>query len=551
MLKTFLGLDITHFRQQAGKADQTMGQFASSAKKHLAGVAGALGVGLSAAGAWRYLNNLAAEMDAIGKGAARLSVGTEEFQAMSYAAERSGASMDIMEKSMQRVRETVYMAKEGNQQAVDTLSQLGLSVQKLENLTPDRMLTTFAGALSNVKDELTRVNIARQLFGEGGLRLLPMFNDLERLKKELKDTNRIMSDESVKAAEAYQAAMLNLEKSLQSAVANSGLVGWLADVADRMDKVASRGAQMEKAVQNGAGGAYTDKGFGYASFALDMLTFGQGSTWAENMAGRRGHNPIRMDITPEEQEALDARRAGIRTGTVDTKAEENRKKRFAAYAEAELAAARALDQQDKEIQKTIEKINEEHAHQATAIQAEIDGKQKSYQLSVMIAKIEEETGRRLTQKEIGKLSEGLDRVEAAKKEAEARENAKRFAQSVGGKARGMGYDLLDRLGFGEQAAQGRAVDEARQAAGGKLTGEQEQEAKKLGTLQYQISRLDQNRPVLQDSYITNDLARIGGWSSSVVQADPNDVNKSILEQSKQTNTLLNEVKETVRRIGEV
>jgi hypothetical protein len=38
MLKTFLGLDISNFLRNAGKADQTMGQVANSAKKHLSEV---------------------------------------------------------------------------------------------------------------------------------------------------------------------------------------------------------------------------------------------------------------------------------------------------------------------------------------------------------------------------------------------------------------------------------------------------------------------------------------------------------------------------------
>lgn len=594
MLRTFLGLDISDFQRNAGKADQTLGQFAASAKNHLAGVAGALGLGLSAAGAWQYISGLAEELDAIGKSAARLGVGTEEFQAMSYAAERSGASMDIMEKSLQKVKETVYMAKEGNQQAVETLKALGLSFRDLEGLTPDKMLTRFAEALRNVKDDLTRVNITKRLFGEEGLKLLPMFADLEKLKQELKDTNRIMSDESVKAAEAYQDAMLNLEKSLKSAVANSGIVGWLADVADSMDKTIALTEHLKKAAAQGvfdrkgaidtaineasASGKYTPKQVesakiwaqhyadkknpdslaqgGYAT--IDQMLKDSGfeqfgrTTTATKWHGM--HNQFEgsfeigsRKLTPEQQAEEKAAERRKR----EQKAKEDAEKQSAAQRAAELAAANAVAEKDQKILQTIEAITKEHIAQATAIQAEIDGKQKSYQLSVMIAKIEEQMGRRLTPKETTRLAEGLDRVDAAKKEAEARDSARKFAESIRTSAKGMGYDLMDRLGFGEQAAQGRAVDDARRAAGGKLTKEQEQEASRLGTLQYKMSRLDQNRPALQDSYITNDLARIGGWSSSVVQADTSDINKSILEQSKQTNALLAEVKETVRRVGEV
>ena len=87
--------------------------------------------------------------------------------------------------------------------------------------------------------------------------------------------------------------------------------------------------------------------------------------------------------------------------------------------------------------------------------------------------------------------------------------------------------------------------ELRKSKGSALTPEEEQNASKLGSAQYQLGQIGKDRPQLQTEYLTNDLARIGGFTNSVVKADMDGINKQILEESRKTNEIFADMRNIV------
>ena len=129
--------------------------------------------------------------------------------------------------------------------------------------------------------------------------------------------------------------------------------------------------------------------------------------------------------------------------------------------------------------------------------------------------------------------------------ANAAEKEKKFRDAISEKGSGVKFEAMDMLGQGEDAARQKMIQELRKSKGSALTAEEEQNAGKVGSAQYQLGQIGKDRPQLQTEYLTNDLARIGGFTNSVVKADMDGINKQILEESRKTNEIFADMRNIV------
>jgi|GEM_PF-5645918 hypothetical protein len=406
-LVVYLKTDEKDLKKGLNTSNKVINDFAESAKTKLMAIGGAVAAGFTVSAAWQYVDNTITKLDAIADAAERLQVGTAEFQTMSYAAEMTTSSMEALEKALQRARLTIYEAREGNKTAAESFAAIGVSIKDLDGLNSSQILTRIAQGLETITDDTAKAALAAKIFGKSGVELVPMLSQLEYFKQELEDTNRIIADDAIQAAGAYRDSIDKLNLSMQGMVANSGLIQWLADVADRMDSLASSTARMDKAIKQGASGPLVDKTSRAADFLLDSMSFGYGSDWAAQYAQSRGVNPIRMDLTEEDKFKLDTYREGVQNGTVDTPEERRRKKEEAQAtaraaveemrkAEALVKAREAAAKAEEKIAKTLEEINESYLFQIEFTKANNKVLEDEYELKKAIYDAEKRAGRELT-----------------------------------------------------------------------------------------------------------------------------------------------------------
>lgn len=199
--------------------------------------AGLITTALTAGFAARFTNQLITQADQIGKVAKRIGITAEEYQKYTFAARRAGATNSDIEKSFKRLQKNVNDAEKGLTTAKDAFAQVGVSLDQLRGKKPSEQFNLVADALNRVENESEKAALAQDLFGRAGTALIPMLDTYKELGDEAERNGRIMSEESVKAAEDYKDAMENLNSTMKATIANSKLIPSLADAVGGVDEL--------------------------------------------------------------------------------------------------------------------------------------------------------------------------------------------------------------------------------------------------------------------------------------------------------------------------
>lgn len=313
-LAVYLSANTSGFERGINQAKSGVASFKSFALQ----AAGAVGLAFSFTAAIQGVRNLINEMDNINDAAARLDMSGEVLQTIQYAFKMSGATAEDAEMSIRKLSEAIINANDGNKTAQAAFEKMGIAWQSLKGMKAEDAFSAVAKAIAGVPDAMERTALAVDIFGKSGTKVLAFAGDLENLKKELIDSGSIMSNEALQAAAAFNDSMDRLDITIKGLVVSSGLVPWLADVADSLQKTASLGNQIEKTKKDGsyASGAYMNKGYAYATGAIDTLKYNQWglalkaitgddpSTFIDNLVSGRKGGQIRRYLSDEERNRI-------------------------------------------------------------------------------------------------------------------------------------------------------------------------------------------------------------------------------------------------------
>lgn len=120
-----------------------------------------------------YLTKKSGDMvDTNAKAARRLGMTYNELTALNYAAGLAGVSSDKLTTALEKMADTLGAAQFGESAAVRAFEQIGLSVEQLSRLSPERQFRAIANAISQIEDPSQRIAAARDIFGRGGAGIL-------------------------------------------------------------------------------------------------------------------------------------------------------------------------------------------------------------------------------------------------------------------------------------------------------------------------------------------------------------------------------------------
>lgn len=126
------------------------------------------------------------EIDALGRVSKQLDIPTEKLAGLELAAYQADMSFEQLTGSMQKMMAGIAKVTTGEGEAATTtgkgpvaaaLEQLNISAAQLSVLKPEEKLALIADKLKNIGDAGERVNIAKSLFGKGGVGMLNMLED--------------------------------------------------------------------------------------------------------------------------------------------------------------------------------------------------------------------------------------------------------------------------------------------------------------------------------------------------------------------------------------
>ena len=203
-----------------------------------------IGAGITAMGAAitapliAAAKHFASTGDQLDKMSNRTGVSVEALSELKFAAEQTGANVDILEKGFAGLSRTFFEAKRGAAVAVDALAELGLTFQDLDGLSPDQQLELIADGLTRISNESIRGAVAQKIFGRAGRQLLPLLKGakggIRELREEARRLGLTIGTEDATAAARLTDAMNRMRRVVTTTFFNIGAAigGKLADGLD-------------------------------------------------------------------------------------------------------------------------------------------------------------------------------------------------------------------------------------------------------------------------------------------------------------------------------
>ena len=169
--------------QEMEKAKRNVGSFVSEARRRvqslnsvfngLANVvkgvgAAILGTSLSFAGLNLLLNRTSDNLDAMAKHADKLGILPDKLQQIQFAAGLAGVATNELDTALQRMVRRIGSAAQTGGGITNTISQLGLSVQELVQMSPDEQLARIGSAINSLSTQSEKLAATFAIFDTGG-----------------------------------------------------------------------------------------------------------------------------------------------------------------------------------------------------------------------------------------------------------------------------------------------------------------------------------------------------------------------------------------------
>jgi lambda family phage tail tape measure protein len=101
---------------------------------------------------------------------------TKDIQEWSYATRSVGLDSKDSAKAVEALGAAQNKAVEGNKNAVNAFTALGISMAQVKNDSPHDMLLEVADAFQQSQDSAAKAAVAHELFGEAGEKLIPLLD---------------------------------------------------------------------------------------------------------------------------------------------------------------------------------------------------------------------------------------------------------------------------------------------------------------------------------------------------------------------------------------
>lgn len=160
--------------------------------------------------------------DKLDKMSKRTGVSVEALSELGFAASQSGSDIDDLEKGLKRMVRTISDAGDGMATAKDALAEIGVSVDALQQMSPEQQFKTLAQAFSQITDASKKAALAQEIFGRAGTQLIPLMDEgaagIERLQEQARALGLTISTDAARSA-AQLGDMLDILATSAKAVA--------------------------------------------------------------------------------------------------------------------------------------------------------------------------------------------------------------------------------------------------------------------------------------------------------------------------------------------
>lgn len=167
---------------------------------------------------------------------ARTGASVETLSALGFAANQTGTDLATLEGAFARMSKALVKGSEDNLQAETAFQALGLSVDRLMQMSPDEQFGAIARSIAAIPNPAAKAAMAMQVFGKSGTQLIPLIDDMDALASQARELGLVMSTEDAEAADALGDAMEIVRASLGRVVqvVGASLAPLLTDMAEQI-----------------------------------------------------------------------------------------------------------------------------------------------------------------------------------------------------------------------------------------------------------------------------------------------------------------------------
>lgn len=174
----------------------------------------------AAAGAFsQFIGGTAGAVASIDDLSKRTGISADVIQGYSLAANQSGVSLETFAKAVQKLTINLGEAQTGNQTAVKSFADLGLSVTDLSRLRPEQAFEQVAAAIAKLPNPALQAAAAVSVFGKSGVELTPIFQEgatyLQQMVAEAKRLGISLSPQQASGIAALDNALGQTRLTLQ------------------------------------------------------------------------------------------------------------------------------------------------------------------------------------------------------------------------------------------------------------------------------------------------------------------------------------------------
>lgn len=219
-LVAVLTLSKKDYEEGLNDAEKEASSFGDKLKSGLGTVAKVGGASLAVVGAGatmvtKSLINTSSEVaqlgDHIDKQSQKIGISAKAYQEWDFILTHSGASVDGLQTAMKT------LSSQAEEQA-EEFQKLGISQEEVARLSPEELFERTIKALQEMDQSTERTAITSKLLGRSATELGPVLNatsdDIESMRQQAHDLGKVLSDESVKSAAAYEDSLYNLQTSI-------------------------------------------------------------------------------------------------------------------------------------------------------------------------------------------------------------------------------------------------------------------------------------------------------------------------------------------------
>lgn len=157
------------------------------------------------------IQETAAYGDTIDKTSQKIGISAEAYQEWDAVMQHSGTSVSTLQGSM---RVLSQQAEKGG----EAFKKLGISEKEVADLSKEDLFSRVIEGLQGMEEGTERTVLAQQLLGRGAMEYGALLNttaeETQKMKDRVHELNGVMSDESVKAAAAFQDQLQDMNTAL-------------------------------------------------------------------------------------------------------------------------------------------------------------------------------------------------------------------------------------------------------------------------------------------------------------------------------------------------